>query len=110
MLTKSEFLASLQREVAITKHLVSKLDAGHLDHRFTAPQRSERIQYLRHLLGVRNGGGLVGFCGGIHGSSPAVCSCGDRQLQSWEDTGVVPDSRVAESRRAVVDTTTGPRW
>ena len=48
MLTKSEFLASLHREVAITKHLVSKLDAGHLDHRFSAPQRSlgELIDFL----------------------------------------------------------------
>jgi hypothetical protein len=48
MLTLPEFLASLQREAAITKHLVSKLDAGHLDHRLTEKQRSlgELIEYL----------------------------------------------------------------
>lgn len=48
MLTKAAFLASLDREAAITKHLVSKLDAGHLDHRFSAAQRSlgELLDYL----------------------------------------------------------------
>lgn len=55
MLTKSEFLASLQREADATAHLAAKLTPAHLAFRFTAPQRSlqELICYLTvQLSGV----------------------------------------------------------
>ncbi len=63
MLTKAAFLASLEREAAITKHLVSKLDAGHLDHRFSAPQRS--IGELLDYLAVQLEGTVAWF---LHGN------------------------------------------
>lgn len=48
MLSKSEFLAALKRETKILTHLASKLEAKHLDFRFTPAQRStlELLQYL----------------------------------------------------------------
>jgi hypothetical protein len=48
MLSKSEFLAALKRETKILTHLASKLEAKHLDFRFSPPQRStlELLQYL----------------------------------------------------------------
>ena len=48
VLTKEELIASLQNEVRILGHLMSKVDPAHLDYRPTAKQRStlELLQYL----------------------------------------------------------------
>jgi hypothetical protein len=48
MLTKIEFLGGLKRETKILSHLASRLQADHLEFRFTPPQRStiELMQYL----------------------------------------------------------------
>ncbi len=48
MLTKTEFLAFLDREAGILKHLASKAQPAHLAFRFTPPQRSteELLRYL----------------------------------------------------------------
>jgi hypothetical protein len=48
MLTKSEVLAAVRSETVIVTHLVGKLEAKHLDFRFTPPQRST-IELLRYL-------------------------------------------------------------
>ena len=51
VLTKSEFVAALQNEVRILKHLTTKIDAGMLDYRPTPKQRStlELLQYLTFM-------------------------------------------------------------
>src|SRR5436190_20643189 len=51
ILTKSELLASLQKEVRILLHLASKIDRSQLDYRPTAKQRStiELLQYLSYM-------------------------------------------------------------
>lgn len=48
MLSKPEFLAALKRESRILTHLAGRLQARHLEFRFTPPQRStlELLQYL----------------------------------------------------------------
>jgi hypothetical protein len=48
VLTKSELVASLQNEVRILRHLISKIDRDKLDYRPTPKQRStvELLQYL----------------------------------------------------------------
>jgi len=48
MLTKSEFIATLEREAATLSHLVGKVQPAHLAFRLTPPQRSteELIRYL----------------------------------------------------------------
>ena len=48
ILTKSELLASLQKEVRILLHLASKIDRAQLDYRPTPKQRST-IELLRYL-------------------------------------------------------------
>lgn len=52
MLTKPEFLALIEREVAIISHLVAKLQPEHLSFRFTPPQRTtqELIEFLAAYL------------------------------------------------------------
>jgi hypothetical protein len=49
--TKSELLASLQKEVRILLHLASKIDRSQLDYRPTPKQRStiELLQYLSYM-------------------------------------------------------------
>jgi hypothetical protein len=51
IITKSELLASLQKEVRILLHLASKIDRSQLDYRPTPKQRStlELLQYLSHM-------------------------------------------------------------
>ena len=51
ILTKSELLASLQKEVRILLHLASKIDRSQLDYRPTPKQRStiELLQYLSYM-------------------------------------------------------------
>jgi hypothetical protein len=51
VLTKSELIALLQREVRILLHLVSKVDAATLDYRPTPKQRST-IELLRYLTNM----------------------------------------------------------
>ncbi len=48
MLTKSEFLAVLEREAAVLSHLATKIQPQHLTFRFTPSQRSteELLRYL----------------------------------------------------------------
>ena len=58
MLTKAEFLASLQRENDITLHLVSKLTPAQADFRFSPEQRST-IELLRYLAVQLEG--TIGF-------------------------------------------------
>ena len=48
VLTKSELLASLQNEVRILSHLVSKIDRAKLDYRPSPKQRST-IELLKYL-------------------------------------------------------------
>jgi hypothetical protein len=48
VLTKSELLASLQKEVRILLHLASKIDRARLDYRPTPKQRST-IELLKYL-------------------------------------------------------------
>jgi hypothetical protein len=48
VLTKSELIALLQKEVRILLHLVTKIDPGALDYRPTPKQRST-IELLRYL-------------------------------------------------------------
>ena len=48
VLTKSELIASLQKEVRILVHLAGKIDASMLDYRPTPKQRST-IELLRYL-------------------------------------------------------------
>lgn len=57
VLTKPELIASLQDEVRILLHLVSKIDRAKLDYRPTPKQRStmELLQYLTVM-----GPGLIG--------------------------------------------------
>ena len=62
MLTKAEFLASLQREADATKHLVAKLSAEHLAFRFSPGQRS--TQELIEHLAVQLAGGTSFFING----------------------------------------------
>src|SRR5580704_11229213 len=54
VLTKSELIASLQNEVRILLHLVSKVDRAKLDYRPTPKQRStlELLKYLS-MMGPR---------------------------------------------------------
>jgi hypothetical protein len=51
IITKSELLASLQKEVRILLHLASKVDQSQLDYRPTPKQRStiELLQYLSYM-------------------------------------------------------------
>ena len=51
IITKSELLASLQKEVRILLHLASKVDRSKLDYRPTRKQRStiELLQYLSYM-------------------------------------------------------------
>ena len=51
VLTKSELLASLQNEVRILLHLITKIQPGMVDYRPTAKQRStiELLRYLSHM-------------------------------------------------------------
>ena len=51
VLTKSELISSLQKEVRILLHLSTKLDTAHLDYRPTPKQRSslELLQYLSFM-------------------------------------------------------------
>jgi acyl-CoA reductase-like NAD-dependent aldehyde dehydrogenase len=51
ILTKSELLASLQKEVRILLHLAGKIDRSKLDYRPTPKQRStlELLQYLSYM-------------------------------------------------------------
>lgn len=62
MLSKAELLASLARETSLTKHLVTKLDAGHLDHRLSAAQRS--LGELLDYLAVQQAGSVAYFLTG----------------------------------------------
>ncbi len=48
VLTKSEFIASMQKEVRILLHLATKIDRARLDYRPTPKQRST-IELLRYL-------------------------------------------------------------
>jgi len=48
VLTKSEFIASLQHEVHVLLHLASKIDRAKLDYRPTSKQRST-MELLRYL-------------------------------------------------------------
>jgi len=51
ILTKSELIASLQKEVRILLHLAGKVDRAQLDYRPTPKQRStlELLQYLSYM-------------------------------------------------------------
>jgi hypothetical protein len=51
ILTKSELLASLQKEVRILLHLAGKIDRSQLDYRPSPKQRStlELLQYLSYM-------------------------------------------------------------
>ena len=51
VLTKSELIALLQKEVRVLLHLVSKIDSSMLDYRPTPKQRStlELLQYLTNM-------------------------------------------------------------
>jgi hypothetical protein len=51
ILTKSELIASLQKEVRILLHLVTKIDPAALDYRPTPNQRST-IELLRYLTNM----------------------------------------------------------
>ena len=51
ILTKSELLDSLQKEVRILLHLASKIERGQLDYRPTPKQRSA-IELLRYLVNM----------------------------------------------------------
>jgi DinB superfamily len=51
VLTKSELIASLQKEVRILPHLVTKIDPAALDYRPTPQQRST-IELLRYLTNM----------------------------------------------------------
>jgi hypothetical protein len=51
VLTKSELIALLQREVRILQHLISKIDPAMLDYRPTPKQRST-IELLRYLTNM----------------------------------------------------------
>lgn len=62
VLTKNELIASLQNEVRIFLHLISKVDRSKLDYRPTPKQRStlELLQYMTivgpiHLRTIRSG-------------------------------------------------------
>jgi hypothetical protein len=51
VLTKEEFIASIQNEVRIFLHLVSKIDPAKLDYRPSAKQRStlELVRYMTYM-------------------------------------------------------------
>jgi hypothetical protein len=51
VLSKSELIALLQREVRILQHLITKIDPAMLDYRPTAKQRStiELLKYLTNM-------------------------------------------------------------
>ena len=53
VLTKSEMIALLQKEVRILQHLITKIDPKTLDYRPTPKQRStiELLRYLTNTLG-----------------------------------------------------------
>jgi hypothetical protein len=51
VLTKSELIALLQKEVRVLQHLVTKIDASMLDYRPTPKQRST-IELLRYLTNM----------------------------------------------------------
>lgn len=57
MLTKAEFLASLQREADITSHLVAKLRPEHLAFRLTPAQRS--LQELIVFMATQYAGSVA---------------------------------------------------
>ena len=62
VLTRSEFVSSLQNEVRILLHLASKIDRSKLDYRPTPKQRStlELLQYLTEQLSAVDGIRLIG--------------------------------------------------
>jgi hypothetical protein len=51
VLTKEELIASLQKEIRIFVHLISKVDPAKIDYRPTAKQRSvlELIRYMTYM-------------------------------------------------------------
>ncbi|HEY9467388.1 MAG TPA: DinB family protein [Vicinamibacterales bacterium] len=51
VLTKSELIASLQKEVRVLQHLITKIDPAMLDYRPTPKQRST-IELLRYLTNM----------------------------------------------------------
>src|SRR4030095_123965 len=51
VLTKSELIALLQKEVRILQHLITKIDPAMLDYRPTPKQRST-IELLRYLTNM----------------------------------------------------------
>lgn len=53
MYTKQDFLAAMEREIAIIKHLYSKVEKKDLAHQFTAKQRTihELLQFLAMTSG-----------------------------------------------------------
>jgi hypothetical protein len=69
ILTKSELIASLQREVRLLLHLASKIDPAMLDYRPSPKQRST-IELLRYL--TNSGPTLVRYSRGIQMDAAAV--------------------------------------
>ena len=81
ILTKSELIASLQKEVRILLHLAGKIDRAKLDYRPTPKQRStlELLQYLTYM-----GPMLVRYAKGekldAEGWAPIVQAAGARDF------------------------------
>jgi DinB superfamily len=71
VLTKSELIALLQREVRFLQHLITKIDPAMLDYRPTPKQRST-IELLRYLTNM--GPTLVRYAKGQPLDGPAMAA------------------------------------
>ena len=69
VLTKSELIALLQKEVRLLLHLTTKIDPAMLDYRPTSKQRST-IELLRYL--TMSGPGLISYAKGQQMDAAAI--------------------------------------
>jgi DinB superfamily len=84
VLTKSELIASLQKEVHILLHLVTKIDPAALDYRPTSQQRST-IELLRYLTNM--GPTLVRYAKGQPLDAAAMSAAIETaNLRSFDET------------------------
>lgn len=84
VLTKSEMIALLQKEVRILQHLITKIDAAALDYRPTPRQRST-IELLRYLTNM--GPTLVRYAKGQPLDGPAMSAAMEAaNARNFEET------------------------
>lgn len=84
VLTKSELIALLQKEVRLLLHLTTKIDADALDYRPTPKQRST-LELLRYLTTM--GPALVSFAKGTPMDADAIAEATQAaNARSFEET------------------------